>query len=221
MMPLTPAIRIVIADDHPIVRKGIAYSLSPFDDLAVVGQARTGEEALQLCQELQPDVVLMDLKMPGQGGVAAIRSLKESLPKVHTIALTNFREGELVQEAIASGAIGYLLKDVAEEELAKAIRLAYQGVPTLAPAAGQALVVRVANASPPLGHDLTRRERQVLALLVQAHSNQEIADELVIAPPTVKFHIRRIRSKLGTSNRTDTVVLALQHQLAGTSSQRR
>jgi len=220
MISLTSVIRIVIADDHPIFRKGITFSLSSFDDLDVVGQASTGEEALQLCKELQPDVVLIDLKMPGQGGVATIRALHEDLPEVQTIALTNFQWGELVEEAISSGAIGYLLKDVAEEELAKSIRLAHQGVPTLAPEAGKALVEMVANRTPQLGHNLTKRERQVLALMVQARSNHEIAHELVITPATVKFHVRRIRSKLGTSSRTDTVVLALQHQLVPTGSPR-
>jgi two-component system, NarL family, response regulator LiaR len=205
--------RILIVDDHPIVRKGIASSLQPFDDLEVVAEASTGEEAVQVAPTLRPNVVLMDLLMPGMGGIAAIRSLHESVPELQIIALTSFREGSLVEEALVAGAIGYLLKDVAVDELVKAVRLAQQGVPTLAPAAGQALVKMVASSPPALGHDLTDREQQVLSLMARGLSNQQIADQLVITPATVKFHTRSIRSKLGTGSRTETVVLALQHHL--------
>jgi two-component system, NarL family, response regulator LiaR len=211
-----PAIRVLIADDHPIVRSGIASSLAPCADLEVVARAGTGEEAVRLCRELRPDVVLMDLMMPGEGGLAAIRLLHQEFPEVQILALTSFREGDLVEEALVAGAIGYLLKDVAEDELIKAIRLAHQGVPTLAPAAGQALVKMVSSGPPGLGHDLTEREQQVLSLMAQGLSNQQIADQLVITPATVKFHARSIRSKLGTASRTETVVLALQHHLVPT-----
>jgi NarL family two-component system response regulator LiaR len=209
----SPVTRVLIVDDHPIVRKGIASSLQPYEDLEVVAEARTGEEAVQVAQTHHPHVVLMDLLMPGMGGIAAIRSLHESEPEVQIIALTSFREGSLVEEALVAGAIGYLLKDVAVDELVKAVRLARQGVPTLAPAAGQALVKMVANGPPALGHDLTEREQQVLSLMAKGLSNQQIADQLVITPATVKFHTRSIRSKLGTGSRTETVILALQHHL--------
>jgi NarL family two-component system response regulator LiaR len=211
-----PVIRILIADDHPIVRGGIASSLAPCADLQVVAQVGTGEEAVRLSRELHPDVVLMDLMMPGEGGLAAIRLLHQEFPELQILALTSFREGDLVEEALVAGAIGYLLKDVAEDELIKAIRLAHQGVPTLAPAAGQALVKMVSSGPPGLGHDLTEREQQVLTLMAQGLSNQQIADQLVITPATVKFHARSIRSKLGTASRTETVVLALQHHLVPT-----
>lgn len=217
--PKSHPIRVLVADDHPVVRNGIAYSLTPFDDLQVVGQAGTGEEALALCRKLRPDVVLMDLMMPGEGGLAAIRAVHTEFPELQIIALSSFREGDLVEESLVAGAIGYLLKDVAEDELVKAIRLAYQGVPSLAPAAGQALVKMVASGPPALGHDLTDREHQVLALMAQGLSNQQIADQLVITPATVKFHARSIRSKLGTASRTETVVLALQHHLVSPNSQ--
>ncbi|MGO8946127.1 MAG: response regulator [Ktedonobacterales bacterium] len=217
--PMYHTIRILIADDHPIVRRGIGYTLSSLDDLEVVGQASTGEEAVALSRELHPDVVLMDLMMPGEGGLAAIRSLHQEFPEIQIIALTSFREGNLVEESLVAGAIGYLLKDVAEDELVKAIRLAHQGVPTLAPAAGQALVKMVSSGPPALGHDLTEREQQVLTLMAQGLSNQQIADQLVITPATVKFHARSIRSKLGTASRTETVVLALQHHLVSPNSQ--
>jgi NarL family two-component system response regulator LiaR len=206
-------IRIVLADDHTLVRSGITYSLVGCDDLEVVGQAASGEEALRLVEQLHPDVVLMDLLMPGMGGFTAIHELHERFPEVPVLALTSFKEGDMVQQALQAGAIGYLLKDVEVEELVKAIRLAHQGMPSLAPAAAQTLVHEVAKRPPALGHDLTEREREVLGLLTAGLSNQQIAARLVITPATVKFHTRSIRSKLGTSSRTETVVVALRHRL--------
>lgn len=210
-----PPTRVLIVDDHTIVRNGVAFSLLAFPDLEVVAQVGTGEEAISSCLEADtvPDVVLMDLMMPGMGGVAAIRALHADLPQVQIIALTSFQEGSLVEEALQAGAIGYLIKDVAIDELAKAIRLAARGMPILAPAAAQALVHTVARRPPTIGHDLTQREREVLGLLAGGLSNQQIAEKLVITPATVKFHTRSIRSKLGTSSRTETVVLAINNHL--------
>lgn len=212
MPPLT---RVLIVDDHTVVRNGIAFSLLAYPDLDVIAQASTGEEALQVCAEADepPDVILMDLMMPGMGGVDAIRALRATYPQIQIVALTSFQEGSLVEEALQAGAIGYLLKDVAVEELAKAVRLAARGMPILAPAAAQALVHTVVRRPPPLGQDLTDREREVLGLLAEGMSNQQIAERLVITPATVKFHTRSIRSKLGTTSRTETVVLALQNHL--------
>jgi NarL family two-component system response regulator LiaR len=205
--------RIMVVDDHPVVRNGIVFSLSACPDLAVVAQAGSGEEALQLIGNVRPNVVLMDLRMPGMGGVAAIQAIREAHPETQVLALTSFPEGALVEAALQAGAIGYLLKDVAIEELVKAVRLAHRGLPVLAPAATQALVQAVARRPPSLGHDLTDRERQVLALLAEGRSNQSIADQLVITPATVKFHIRSIRNKLRTASRTETVLVALHHHL--------
>jgi NarL family two-component system response regulator LiaR len=212
MPPLT---RVLIVDDHTVVRNGIAFSLLAYPDLDVIAQASTGEEALHVCAEADepPDVILMDLMMPGMGGVDAIRSLRAMYPQIQIVALTSFQEGSLVEEALQAGAIGYLLKDVAVEELVKAVRLAARGMPILAPAAAQALVHTVVRRPPPLGQDLTDREREVLGLLAEGMSNQQIAERLVITPATVKFHTRSIRSKLGTSSRTETVVLALHNHL--------
>jgi two-component system, NarL family, response regulator LiaR len=205
--------RVVVVDDHAVVRNGIKYSLSPYDDIEIVGEAGTGEEALELCARLNPDVVLMDLMMPGMGGMEAIAALHESHPDIKVIALTSFQEGNLVQEALQAGAISYIVKDVVVDELAKAIRLAHHGMPTLAPSAAHALIQTVTAHTPRLGHDLTERERQVLRLLAEGLSNQRIAEELVITPATVKFHTRGIRSKLGTTSRTETVLVALQYHL--------
>lgn len=212
MIELSPT-RVVVVDDHAVVRNGIAFSLLPFDQIEIVGEASTGEDALALCQELQPDVVIMDLMMPGMGGIAAIKALHESYPNIQVIALSSFQEGNLVQEALQAGATGYLVKDVSVDELAKSIQLAHRGIPTLAPSAAQALVHTVTAHAPRFGHDLTEREREVLCLLAEGYSNQRIAEEMVITPATVKFHTRGIRSKLGTTSRTETVLVALQHHL--------
>lgn len=205
-------IRVMIVDDHPVVRMGIRFALRAFSDIEVVGEAGSGLEAIDVGVQIQPDVVLMDLVMPGMNGVETTNTLREVCPKTHVLALTSFQEGQLVQEALHAGAIGYLLKDVSVDELARAVRLADQGQPTLAPAAGQALV-QTATQAPKLGHDLTEREREVLALLVEGLSNQHIAARLVISPATVKFHISSIRSKLRATSRTEVVILAMQHKL--------
>lgn len=147
------------------------------------------------------------------GGVETIREFHAELPQAQIIAFTSYQEGALVEEALQAGAIGYLLKDLAIDELAKAIRLAAHGMPILAPAAAQALVHTVARRPPPLGHDLTEREREVLGLLAEGMSNQQIAERLVITSATVKFHTRSIRSKLGATSRTETVILAISNHL--------
>lgn len=211
MTESTP-IRVMIVDDHPVVRMGIRFALRAFSDIEVVGEAGSGQEAIDVGVQIQPDVVLMDLVMPGMNGVETTNTLREVCPKTHVLALTSFQEGQLVQEALHAGAIGYLLKDVSVDELARAVRLADQGQPSLAPAAGQALV-QTATQAPKLGHDLTEREREVLALLVEGLSNQHIAERLVISPATVKFHISSIRSKLRATSRTEVVILAMQHKL--------
>ena len=205
--------RVVIVDDHAVLRKGIAFLLLAVEDVEIVGEAGTGEEAILLCQALAPDVVLMDLRMPGMGGVAATRTIRDTCPETQVIALTGFEEGNLVQDVLQAGAIGCLLKDVLADDLVKAIRQARHGTPVLAPAAAQALVKCVQTRPPQLGHDLTEREREVLVLLTEGRSNGAIAERLVVTPATVKFHVRSIRSKLGTTSRTETAVLALQHQL--------
>jgi NarL family two-component system response regulator LiaR len=211
--------RVLLVDDHSVVRTGVLFSLLAFTDIEVVGQAGSGEEALDLCASVLPDVVLMDLQLPGMSGVVAIGELHAAWPATQVLVLTSFPDGDLVERALQAGAIGYLLKDVAVDELARAIRLAHRGVPVLAPVAAQALVHSVARRPPPIGHDLTEREHEVLRLLAAGRSNQQIAEQLVITPATVKFHTRSIRSKLGTSSRTETVVLALHHHLVSDSVQ--
>jgi NarL family two-component system response regulator LiaR len=208
-----PLIRIVITDDHALFRDGLSSSLEQWADLRVVGNAASGEEALRMVEQLHPDIVLMDLLMPGMGGFAAIEALHERFPEVHLLVLTGFEEGDLVQQALKAGAVGYLLKDADIDEIAKAIRLVYRGMPTLAPAAAQTLVHEIAGRPPVLGYDLTEREREVLTLLAAGLSNQQIAEHLRITSATVKFYSRRIHSKLGTRSRTEAVVVAMRHQV--------
>ncbi len=207
-------IRVMIVDDHPVVRRGLALSLLAFDDIEVVDEASSGEEALALSPDVRPDVVVMDLKMPGMGGVAAIRAIREYWPEVRVLALTSFQEGNLVQEALEAGAVGYHLKDITIDELAVAIRHTYAGKPTLSSAAAQALLQTISTKQEKIGRDLTERERDVLALLVKGLTNPQIAERLIVSEATVKFHLRSIRSKLGASSRTETVALALKYKLS-------
>jgi len=205
-------IRVMIVDDHDMVRSGLEVFLETCDDLTLVGDASNGNEAVRLCIELQPDVVLMDLIMPGMDGVDATRAIRQACPNVQIIALTSFKDRDLVHEALQAGAIGYLLKNISIDELADAVRAAYVGKSTLAPEATQALI-EAATQPPTPGHDLTLREREVLALMVEGLNNREIADRLTISRSTVKNHVSNILSKLGVTSRTEVVALAVQHNL--------
>jgi NarL family two-component system response regulator LiaR len=205
-------IRVMIVDDHLMVRDGLKVFLSLFGDLEVVAEAEDGEQALLRCAEGEPDVVLMDVVMPNVDGPTATARIREHHPNVQVLALTSFLEEDLVRRAIRAGAIGYLLKDARPEEMADAIRAAYGGHPTIAPAAAQALAEAV-RPSRTLGYDLTPREREVLALLVEGLTNKEIAARLTVSAGTAKLHVSNILSKLGVSNRTEAATLALQHDL--------
>jgi NarL family two-component system response regulator LiaR len=205
-------IRVMIVDDHAMVRRGLSTFLKVKPDLELVGEARNGQEALQLCEQVRPDVVLMDLVMPEMDGMAATRAIRDRWPHVQVIALTSFQERDLVQKALQAGAISYLLKNVSANDLAEAIRAAYAGRSTLAPEAIQALV-QVERQPTVQDYDLTTREREVLALLVEGLSNPEIAERLSVSRSTAKAHVSNILSKLGVSNRAEAVAMAVQQNL--------
>jgi NarL family two-component system response regulator LiaR len=202
----------MIVDDQPMVRSGLSAFLSVADDFELVGEAENGIQALKMCADAQPDVVLMDLMMPGMDGVAATRAILERFPDVRVIALTSFPQDQLVQEVLQAGALSYLLKNVGIDELARAIRAARAGQSTLAPEAAQALIRRATQPKAP-GHDLSPREREVLALMVQGLNNPDIAERLIVGRSTVKFHVSSILGKLGVQSRTEAVALAVQHGL--------
>jgi NarL family two-component system response regulator LiaR len=209
----SPPIRVMVVDDHPMVRRGLATIMMVFDDLELAGEAAGGEAAIQLCAQILPDVVLMDMVMPDMDGATTTRAIRQQFPTVQVIALTSFKEAELVQNVLEAGAIGYLLKDVSADELAQAIRAAHAGRATLSPEAAQALV-HAATQPPAPGHDLTERERAVLALMVEGLNNTQIAERLVVSPSTIKSHVSNILSKLGVASRTEAVALAVRHHLA-------
>jgi NarL family two-component system response regulator LiaR len=211
-MSETKPIRVMIVDDHLLVRDGLKLLLSTFDDLEVVALAEDGQEAIDLCAQVQPNVILMDVVMPKVDGPTATQRIREDFPQVRVIALTSFAEEDLIQQAIGAGAIGYLLKNVSATQLAEAIRAAHQGRSTMDPDAVQ-ILVQAALQPPPPGQDLTDREREVLALLVDGKTNKEIAEALTLSPATVRVYVSNILSKLGAKNRTEAARIALQHNL--------
>lgn len=205
-------IRVMLVDDHTMVRRGLAAFLKVFDDLQLAGEADSGEAAIQLCATILPDVILMDMVMPDMDGATATRRIRQQFPQVQVIALTSFKEGDLVKNALEAGAIGYLLKDVSADELVRAIRAAHAGRATLSPEAAQALV-ETANQPPAPGLDLTERELEVLALMAEGLNNTQIAGRLTVSSSTVKSHVSNILSKLGVASRTEAVTLALRNRL--------
>jgi NarL family two-component system response regulator LiaR len=205
-------IKVMIVDDHPIVRDGLKNMLLAFDDLLLVGEAADGNQAVASCQQHQPDVILMDVIMPGMDGVAATRAIAEQCPQVKVIILTSFVEDSTVQRSLAAGAVGFMLKNAPINTLAEAIRLAHAGQPALAPEATAALIRGQAGPLTP-GSDLSERERDVLALIVEGLSNEEIGERLVISPATARHHVSACLQKLGVANRAQAAVLATKYHL--------
>jgi two-component system, NarL family, response regulator LiaR len=205
-------IRVLIVDDHVLVRSGIEVVLEMYDDIELVGQAGDGAQAVQLCMDLRPDVVLMDLVMPGMSGVEATREVLASCPGTKVVALTSFTEEDLIGETLRAGAIGYLMKNVSADQLADAVRAAHAGRSTLAPEAADALV-RSVSAPHPAADSLTAREYEVLKLMADGLTNADIGERLVIGVATVKTHVSSIISKLGVSSRTEATATAIRRGL--------
>jgi NarL family two-component system response regulator LiaR len=213
---MTEPIRIVIADDHTIVRKGIRAVLRNLPDIEVVGEAATGWEAIAEVQRLQPDVVLMDLVMPELDGIEAIRRIKEDRSEVRILVLTSFAGEENIFPAIKAGALGYHLKDSGPEELVRAIRQVHRGESALHPVIARKVLEELSRpaAGPRTPDPLTPREVEVLRLVAQGRDNQEIADLLVISETTVRTHVSNILSKLHLASRTQAALYALREGLA-------
>jgi len=205
-------VRVMIVDDHAVVRSGLSAFLMAYDDLEFVGDASGGVEAVSRCRDLEPDVVLMDLVMPDVDGAEATRLIREACPHVQVIALTSFKEEDLVQGALKAGAISYLLKNVSADELAQAIRAAHAGRPTLAPEAAQVLIRAATHPQEP-DTGLTPRELEILRLMVDGLSNPDIAKKLYVSRSTVKFHVSNILMKLGATSRTEAVSMAIHGRL--------
>lgn len=211
MAEISP-IKVLLVDDHAVVRSGLGAVLLSYEDMVLVGEAGNGEEAIRLCEQTQPDVILMDLMMPVMDGVAATEAIRRKWPRTNVIALTSFKEKEMVEGALKAGAMSYLLKNVSATELVSAIRGAVSGQPRLSPEAAQVLIQDIKQPPAPV-YDLTDREKEILVLMVDGMQNSDIADKLVVSQSTVKFHVSNILSKLGVSSRTEAVALALKNHL--------
>ncbi len=212
---MTEPIRVIIADDHDIVRRGLSVFLNGFDDLIMVGEAATGNEAIRVCQEVQPHVILMDMMLPDMDGIAVTRAIRAANPKVQVVILTSSKDEILVQSALQAGAIGYMLKNISVAEMANTIRAAYNGKPSLSSEAAQVLIniaLQPRTIAAP-SYNLTERERSILDLIVRGLNNQQIADQLFVSHSTVKSYVSTILSKLGVQNRIDAVRLAVEQSL--------
>ena len=210
-------IRVLVVDDHTVVRQGLTFVLQAFADIDPIAEAGNVDAALQACEKLIPDVVLMDLKMAGErDGILAITQIRQRCPTVQILALTSYHEASLVRDAIAAGAVGYLLKDISAEELAQAIRLAHSGTMTLAPEAAQILLQQTPQTVVPTQVELTPRQLEVLQFLAHGVTNQEIALQLQVTLYTARHHVSEILTRLHAANRAEAVAIAVRHGLVKT-----
>lgn len=205
-------IRVMIADDHLMVRKGLTTFLKVFDDLVIAGEAENGIRAVEICARENPDVILMDMVMPEMDGQTATQMIHKQFPNVRIIALTSFSDGKMIKGMLQAGAVGYLLKDISADDLADAIREAHAGKSILSADTMQMLMAED-GIGPQLGQDLTPRELDVLKLMVKGFSNTRIATELVLSPSTVKSHVSSILAKLHVFSRSEAVALAVREKI--------
>ena len=208
-----PRIRVLLADDHPVVRRGLAELLGAADDIDVVGAATDGDEAVAQAMETAPDVVLMDISMPNLDGVAATRRLLRERPEARVVMLTSFSERERILDALDAGAIGYLLKDAEPDELLRGVRAAARGESPLAPKAARAVLAAREERRP--GDELTGREREVLILVGEGLPNKLIARRMGISEKTVKTHLTSVFQRIGVSDRTQAALWARRNGLVG------
>lgn len=206
---VTTPIRVITVDDHEILRGGIKFLLFAFDDIELVGEARNGDEAVRLCEQLHPDVVLMDLMMVGMNGAEATKAIRKKYPKTQVLILTSFFDNDLVQQAIQAGAIGYLLKGVSIDELANTIRAAAMGCSMLNKEVVQALLQPYKLSSESL-YELSKRQQEVLRLLALGLTNEAIAQRMQLSPSTIRHHVSQVLNKLGVTNRTEAATRAVQ-----------
>lgn len=210
-MNATAPIRVLVVDDHKVVRNGLRTFISVSDDLEMVGEAGNGREAVERCAELLPDVVLMDMKMPVMDGPTAIEQIRDQFPEVNVVALTSFDDEAFARRALEAGAVGFLLKDVGEIELALAIRQASQGQGTVAAGTMRALIDQ--SRGDEYAVDLTDRERETLDLVATGLTNPQIADRLMVSVSTINFHVHNVLEKLGAKTRTEAVSIAAKEGL--------
>jgi NarL family two-component system response regulator LiaR len=215
-LSVTNPIRVMVVDDHAIIRKGIKAMLELIPDVEMVGEAENGLDAIRQDQALNPDVILMDLVMPTMDGIEAIREIKEKRPEARILVLTTFAGEELVFPAIRAGALGYHLKDSSPEALVEAIREVYRGESSLHPVVARKVLTEISSPSerPPTAEPLTPRELEVLRLLAQGYENREIAEKLVISEATARTHVSNIIGKLHLASRTQAALYALKEGLA-------
>ena len=206
-------IRVLIVDDQPVIRIGVEAALSTAPDIRIIGLAKDGESALAMCAIFQPNVVLMDLRMPGVNGVEATRHIRSQFPNIQVIVFTSFQEQNMVQQALQAGALGYLLKDASPHDLVAAIRTAAAGKRTLSPEIVDVLVHTITDASAAQIYDLSERELEVLLHIAEGLTNPEIAAKLMVSVNTIRHHVRSVLSKLAVTNRTAVVRLAIEKNL--------
>jgi len=205
-------IKVLIVDDHPLVRHGIKTLLDVYDDIEVIGEAENGQEALEMCKKNKPDVVLMDLIMPGVNGIEATKEIMKNWSYIKVVTLTSFVDKKLIEDSLKAGAIGYVLKNISGDKLVATIRDADKGKSTLSSEASDFLISNIKK--PPVAdYQLTSQEKNILACLVEGLSNKKIAQKLVLSLSTVKFHVSNILNKLGVSSRTEAVSLAIKNKL--------
>lgn len=208
---MTEIIRVMVVDDHDVVREGLGGFLSATPDMEMVGEAADGAQAVKVAADVSPDVVLMDLQMPVMGGVESTQAIVNLNQGIQVVVLTSFANEDLVQQALAAGAIGYLLKSASIHEMTAAIRAAHEGRSSLSPEATQALIK--SKTRPNQSYDLKPREKEVLALMIDGMTNGQIAQALSLSLSTIKFHVSAILGKLNVESRTEAVALAVRENL--------